>query len=140
MNKYVAGFAFDRKENAVVLLLKARPDWQKGLFNGVGGHIETNEIPIDGMNREWMEETGADEVNWILFAKITGSNFEVFFFRGNTDIASIKSFSEGEEIEIVDVEDLPRNVVSNLRWLIPMARTTSQHDWPYEILEKALIK
>ena len=30
MTKYVVGFVFNNYEEAVVLMLKARPDWQKG--------------------------------------------------------------------------------------------------------------
>lgn len=93
------------------------------------------------MDREWDEETqNADAVNWTLFAKITGDKFEVYFYRGNSaQLAELESGSEGEEIVVVPVDELPSNVVSNLKWLIPMARSSSQHDWPYNIVEKSII-
>jgi 8-oxo-dGTP diphosphatase len=139
MKRYVVGFAFDRFENSVALILKARPDWQKGRFNGIGGHIEEGEMSDQAMSREWAEETQADDVDWTLFAHLKGTGFEVFFFRGNTEFRDLECYSEGEEIEIVESGRLPENVISNLRWLIPMAKTTSAHDWPYEITEQAIV-
>jgi len=37
MTEYVLGFLMDNYR--VVLIEKQRPAWQKGLLNGVGGHI-----------------------------------------------------------------------------------------------------
>jgi len=144
MTKYVVGFAFDQRETMVALMLKARPNWQRGFLNGIGGHVEPDEIsdPMAAMDREWDEETqGSDAVQWTLFAKITGDKFEVYFYRGNSDkLAELESGSEGEEIVVCAIDELPENVISNLRWLLPMARTRSAHDWPYSILEKAVIE
>lgn len=56
MKDYVLGFAFDRR-GAVALICKARPDWQQGKWNGIGGHVEKGEIPSTAMAREFMEET-----------------------------------------------------------------------------------
>jgi hypothetical protein len=44
-NSYVAGVAFNgRKPDKVLLIRKARPTWQLGLFNGIGGHIRKFEL------------------------------------------------------------------------------------------------
>jgi 8-oxo-dGTP diphosphatase len=138
--RYVVGFAFNRFETALALILKARPDWQKGKFNGIGGHIEQDESPKDAMDREWQEETQSDAIDWTLFVHLVGKDYEVFFFRGNTELKEIECYSEGEEIEIVDSDRLPENIISNLHWLIPMARVSSSHDYPYEIIEQAIVK
>ena len=135
--KYVVGFAFNEFETFVALILKARPNWQKGKFNGIGGHIEEGETPEQAMNREWMEETQADEVNWTLFCKLIGEEYEVYFYRGNTEIDHLESFSEGETIWRLPVDELPKNIIPNLNWLIPMAQLTSIHDYPYLIEERA---
>lgn len=37
MKHYVLGFAFGPNYKKVALLHKLRPEWQKGLLNGVGG-------------------------------------------------------------------------------------------------------
>ena len=55
---YVVGFLFNPDMTEVVLIKKNRPDWQKGLLNGVGGKIESGEDPITAMIREFKEETG----------------------------------------------------------------------------------
>lgn len=67
----VLGFGFTN-DNRVALIRKIRPDWQRGSFNGVGGHIEPGESPVDAMVREFMEETGVkiDKWHWTQFAKL----------------------------------------------------------------------
>jgi 8-oxo-dGTP diphosphatase len=57
MKHYVLGFAFD-KDRRLALIKKQRPDWQKGRWNGIGGHIEENETSRGAMSREFFEETG----------------------------------------------------------------------------------
>jgi 8-oxo-dGTP diphosphatase len=57
--QYVLGFAFDR-HGAVALVEKKRPIWQRGLWNGVGGHVERKETHLAAMVREFKEETGMD--------------------------------------------------------------------------------
>lgn len=56
MKRYVLGFAFAGLD--VVLIQKARPSWQAGRWNGIGGHIEEGEEPVAAMVREFQEETG----------------------------------------------------------------------------------
>lgn len=56
---YVLGFAFDQY-GACALIQKLRPDWQKGRWNGIGGHREPGEDGPTAMAREFREETGMD--------------------------------------------------------------------------------
>jgi len=137
MKSYVVGFAFDHKEEIVALMLKARPDWQRGRLNGIGGHIEDGEQPIDAMEREWEEETSAFEIPWALFAKLYGDGWEMYCFRGNADLTELESSSDGEEIVVCSPDELPVNVLPNLRWLVPMSRASVSHEWPYLIQERA---
>jgi 8-oxo-dGTP pyrophosphatase MutT (NUDIX family) len=87
MIRYVVGFALDEEEGTVLLVRKAKPEWQAGLLNGVGGKMEEVckdcyawkgerpdgydpdahahdpgtrrwETPVAAMVREFHEETG----------------------------------------------------------------------------------
>ncbi len=54
--RYVLGFAFDKHDN-VLLVQKTKPKWQMGLYNGIGGRIETwDKSDADAMRREFKEE------------------------------------------------------------------------------------
>lgn len=122
MTEYVAGFMFDA--DRVALVVKNRPEWQKGKMNGIGGHIESGETPEQAMSREFVEETGYWEiVDWNKFAVLSGEHFRVHFFwsEGNHDI--LKSPTD-EKIVSVAVRDVTvYNSIPNLPWLIPMARS-----------------
>ena len=61
--KYVLGFAFNKGCTEVLLIEKKRPNWMVGKLNGVGGHIEDGETPIDAMVREFKEETNLRRPN-----------------------------------------------------------------------------
>jgi 8-oxo-dGTP diphosphatase len=55
--EYVLGFAFT-PEGSVALIEKARPVWQAGRLNGIGGHREQGETAVMAMAREFKEEAG----------------------------------------------------------------------------------
>lgn len=56
--KYVVGFMFSEDSSKVALIRKNRPEWQKGLLNGIGGHCESSDKNNqDTMIREFEEET-----------------------------------------------------------------------------------
>jgi 8-oxo-dGTP diphosphatase len=85
VQEYVCGFMFDRDMDYVVLVRKAKPLWQKGKLNGVGGKVEVKETvkavpgltngfhiyekPTEAMAREFKEETGytTKPEDWRLF-------------------------------------------------------------------------
>ena len=78
--KYVAGFLFNPTMDSVVLVKKNRPEWQKGFYNGVGGHIEQGENPFDAMTREFEEETGVLIPDWRNYCEIDGEDWVCYFF------------------------------------------------------------
>jgi 8-oxo-dGTP pyrophosphatase MutT (NUDIX family) len=45
-------------EDEVLLVLKDRPDWQKGRYNLCGGKVEEGETAVECARRELMEEAG----------------------------------------------------------------------------------
>jgi len=130
MIKYVAGFLFSENREQIALIRKNRPEWQAGKLNGIGGKIEDGEFPIQAMQRECLEECGLDIEDWVSFCKLSDAKktWEVTFFRIFTDLSNITSMEE-EKIEVISLENLNQeNVISNLRWLIPMAM---DNNFPY---------
>lgn len=120
MKEYVVGFFFARGE--VLLILKNRPEWQKGKLNGVGGKIEDGETPAQAMVREFKEETGRDtvETDWLLNVIMHGAQDNVYFFAAFQADRFGPDGSGDEPCLWFDPEDLPHNVLFNLRWLIPL--------------------
>lgn len=122
MKRYVAGFLFSEDFERVALIKKNRPDWQKGKLNGIGGHIEEPESPIEAMTREFLEETGATELEWIKFALLYEVDvFDLHFFCGVGDLTKVKTKTD-EEIEIIRVDELKEyDTIENLSWLVDLA-------------------
>lgn len=126
MTKYVAGFLFSEDRQKVLLIEKNKPDWQKGLLNGVGGKIEDyDNLSIDAMIREFKEEASLDIENWKSVVSLYGIREEKqiysvdFFCAYDDSIYQAKAITE-ENLKIVDTFNLPENIIFNLCWLIPM--------------------
>lgn len=118
MERWSIGFLFRDNNSEVCLIEKNRPAWQRGRLNGVGGHIEGGESPVEAMAREFREETGAS-VQWRQFCLIVGSGYELYCF-ASRDSASVKTMTS-EKVSWYRTVDLPPNALPNLRWIIPMA-------------------
>lgn len=134
--RYTAGFVFDF--DSVYLIEKQRPEWQRGLWNAIGGHVEEGETPVQTQRREFREETGVDipEEDWELVCVIDGSNFEVTFFRVFLkEKIDVKTMTD-ERVELHHIPTLhdTNKTIPNLKWLIPMAYT-EMAGWgmPYHI-------
>lgn len=127
VEEMVAGFLFNSDYSKVLLIKKKRPKWQKGKFNGVGGHIEPGETPAAAMHRELHEESGYTGARITHYATLYSSRWEVHFFSCvyGTSLGDLSAEFHGsptnEEISIVNCNKLPKKIISNLKWLIPMA-------------------
>lgn len=126
--RYVVGFAFPRRDDqkTVLLIRKAKPEWQKGKFNGVGGKIEPGEKAVEAMAREFTEETGIPTVpaNWRWFADIVGSDYTVACFVWEAmPYSNWRTVNPEEPVQSVRLVDLPymTDVLYNLKYLIPMS-------------------
>lgn len=118
---YVAGFCFSENGKQVALIRKLKPEWQRGLLNGIGGKVEPGEEPCAAMVREFEEETGARVEGWRSFCTATTEEDRLHFFTARGDLAALRS-AEDEEVVTVDVADVPvLETIPNLRWLIPLA-------------------
>ncbi len=127
---YCLGFAFGevqvgrRLTTQVALIRKARPDWQAGKLNGIGGHVEEDELPRFAMVREFEEETGCktEPCVWDEFSKMNLPRAEVYCYRAfGIDLMSLETKTD-EEVLRVDVEDLHNvHCIPNISWLLPLA-------------------
>lgn len=121
MKEQVAGFLFDRIFDRVVLIRKTHPEWQAGKFNAIGGTVEDGEYPVETMRREFMEEAGMSIYDWSLFCTLDDQRgWRVYFFFAVGSIDACESKTD-EKLDIFLVDELPKNIIPNLRWLIPMA-------------------
>ncbi len=129
LTEYTLGFAFDLPEDVaygdmntqVGLIRKARPEWQAGYLNGIGGHIEEGEPAHQAMVREFKEETGLHVPRWSGATVMGNDYFSVKVFKAfNVPLNDMESLTD-EEVGVYRVNDLPDDVIFNLRWLIPLS-------------------
>lgn len=126
MNKLVVGFLFSPDEKYVVLIKKNRPKWQEGKYNGVGGHMNSNdETALQAMIRKFKEETGLEIIDWKSFAEgynVDDNNTRVDFFVAKSEFYDTVTSKEDEHVSIIarrDLSFLP--LIYNLNWLILLA-------------------
>jgi len=107
----------------VMLIRKAKPEWQKGRLNLVGGKVEPGESFDQAAVREFIEETGLDCYNFQRAGTIRSdrSGFVLGVYTCDTVWAEIKS----EPLEKVDWfvwEEVrtDRALMDNLRVVIPL--------------------
>jgi 8-oxo-dGTP diphosphatase len=131
---YVTGFMFgvDAYENQVALILKQKPAWMKGFWNGIGGKIEDGEDPWGAMAREFAEETSVHTTfkDWELCVVMKGNcegggTFTNYCFRSFSPRVNLVKTVEAEEVARHDISLMgesgyPIEAWNNLWWLVPM--------------------
>lgn len=114
--------------NKVLLVEKQKPEWQKGLFNLVGGKIEAGEGPIDAAIRELHEESGLVPIphfDPFIAGTITGDFGVVYCVWLGVD-ANVKVQQGQDEVEHVawyewnELIDLQNKLIPNLKTIIPL--------------------
>lgn len=93
---YSLGLAFSPDADRVLLILKNRPSFLAGRWNGVGGHVEPGETPSQAMAREFREETGLDwpEQAWAPVGGRGGTGFHISLFTARGDIAGARTTTD----------------------------------------------
>lgn len=129
--KFVVGYVFDKEEN-VILIRKNRPSWQKGLLNGVGGHVEQDESSLDAMRRECFEEGGVYIHEWRNICYMGGSDWELEVYATEIDNLNFRTTTD-EKIEIHNVNKIwLEETVPNVKWLIPMCLEHMKNKFTYK--------
>lgn len=118
--RYCCGFIFSYDQSQALLMLKCKPDWQRGRYNGIGGKCNDGEPYGDAMAREQREEILGHVESWRLYAILDTEHAEVAFFFGHGHVGQIFS-RENEIVQAFDVAKLPLNALPNVHWLVPMA-------------------
>lgn len=124
MKRYVVGFMFSEDEKEVLLIEKQTPAWQKGFLNGIGGKLEEGESAAKAMVREFQEETGLHTklTDWQPFVRIyVGEQACIDFYSYHSNKLYTAKTIEQEVVSHYLVQNLPKNVMPNLRWLIPLS-------------------
>lgn len=128
--KYALGFVFNSNFSKVLLIHKNRPEWQKGKVNGIGGHVEDGETAREAILRELREEAGIEIGEWfsVLVLEEKDGIVDVFASVLTGNSGEVKSITD-EKVEWFEVLSLPENCMSNLSWMVPLAKnklTTEQ--------------
>lgn len=145
---YVVGFLFNDTYDRVVLVRKARPKWQAGRLNGVGGAVErTDSSAFEAMVREFREETSVGFRGWRpkpFVSLMTTAGDRVDFYVGASTEALERICTPAgsdEPVSAVDISSLMKteeivsasshpdpslNPLPNIRWLIQMAISLTQ--------------
>ncbi len=130
MDKFVVGFAFSKNTDAVLLVKKLRPKWQRGLLNGIGGKIEKDENSPDAMNRECKEETGLT-LDWTCRGVMQGKHdswhgydsghaFQCYIFYAYSDNIYMAKQIEDESLVILKTSQIESTeIIETLSFLIP---------------------
>ena len=135
--QYVIGFMFDNHdmENVLLIYKLHGPKCILNRWNGIGGHVELNEEPVDAMVREFQEEAGVHTLplQWNKFCEMMGDDFIVYCYWtiNVTGFHQAKTMTD-EPIKAITVNELPNRPISlapNLAWFILFLRDkTCKHD------------
>lgn len=123
----VLGFLFSggKLDPWVALIEKDHPEWQRGKCNGIGGAVEPNETPLEAMVRECQEESGVlvPPDQWTLKVKVHSVNTGYLMWVYTARLANPEKLKDENTSEpCYWYAQLPRNIVPNLKWLVPLCQ------------------
>ena len=113
---YVVGIVTDGSK--ILLLRKNNPDWQKGLYNGVGGKVDLDETPFEAIIRECQKEVGLEISNWSEIETIplqSGVDLTYFFAVIEEEELKKAQSLQDERVEFFDIDNLPKNILKDLK-------------------------
>jgi len=125
--EFCAGLLFNEELDRVVLIEKNRPHFMQGYLNAIGGKVESKDsCPRAAQIREFEEETGVYIYNWVNFARLQGSEWEVHFYKTKApNFVLDKCYSKTDEkVSIYSVKDIiteQYKTLNNVPWLVSMA-------------------
>jgi len=128
VSRYTLSFIFTPELDMVWLIKKVKPEWQKGLYNGIGGKIEEGENVLFSAKREIKEESGTEIENLIRVGEINGLNMD-----GEKFCVTIFTAISDKRLETKTIEKVRLVHLSNLKYITVV-------DNVYTLLEACLLK
>ena len=146
VTEYVVGFMIQPEKEQVLFILKNRPAFQKGKWNGVGGKVERGEHPRQAMVREFREETGVDTPPWSWEHTVSlgvRNDYVVHYYRSFVTEFPVYQTVTDEQVSVWDIDDVYTTdhtnidrignwtkvydcpTLPNMRWILAMQ--LSQH-------------
>lgn len=120
-NSYVVGVIFNESIDRVLCVLKNRPDFLKGTYNGVGGAVEPEDHNLfAAMVRETEEECGlvTEESDWTSIGRLVNGGRVVDFFVakyvGSMDNAKSKT---DEAVSWIPFQDSVYKMSPDMDWI-----------------------
>lgn len=104
---------------------KCRPEWMRGLLNGVGGKILWGERPAYAMRREFNEETGGfiPIAKWNQHCILNVRDGSVTVFSSVYPVTINMEINQDEPLQWVKVDDfLTAGIIPNLLFLVRMCQ------------------
>jgi len=132
MQKYVLVYPFPTYGDDVMLIRKAKPEWQRGRLNLVGGKVEPGESFDSAAEREFREETELDGQEFRRVGTIRSDNsdfvlgvYSCWTWRENRIISEPTELVEWFKWDAVKNDPA---LMDNLRLVIPLIRA-GMRDW-----------
>lgn len=94
---YSMALVFSEDRENVLLIEKNRPEFLRGKWTGVGGHVEPGETPLDAVAREVEEETGLaiGRERWREAGVFTdGATFVIHLFASTARLDEARTITE----------------------------------------------
>lgn len=105
MQEYVVGIIVCVE--AVLLILKNRPEWQAGRFNGIGGKVNEDETSYAAIVRECKEECALTIEDWFFIGTVSNNiDYLVHYYYATVSSLSTAYSTTDEEIKIFKIKDL----------------------------------
>jgi 8-oxo-dGTP pyrophosphatase MutT (NUDIX family) len=110
-------------DDKFVMVLKARPTWQKGRYNFPGGKLEEAELIFAAASREFAEETAIKirPSKWFKSAELVGLDWTVYVMRTSERIdETLLSGQPDEPVTVHRLEEIiesPHMYIENVAWL-----------------------
>ena len=136
---YSMGFVMSEDGLSLLLLEKGRPQFLKGKWVGIGGHVDEGETFEQAMARECFEEAGLEVPlsSWVLLKVVERPNAVIAMFAARHDLShahtktdeQVKVFS-WDEVDQLQTSDGTQEVMDLVRAMASIAQAAPQSSKP----------